>query len=263
MPHAGKEAAFLGQRAGVRHNGKGVHLQAVVIVEAQGLVLDHTLVQLKAALLQPLAAAGMAGVQNGHIVFFGHFVDGGKQGNKVLFRVNVFFAVGRKQNIFALFQPKASVNIRCLDLFKVLMQHFGHGGTGHIGALFGQAGIGQIAAGVLGVSHVHIRNDIHDAAVGFFGQALILAAVTGFHMENGNVQALGTDHGKAAVGIAQHQHGIGLNGGHQLVAFGNNIAHGFAQICAHGVHIHLGVCQLQVMEKHTVQVVIIILAGVR
>ena len=142
------------------------------------------------------------------------------------------------------------------------MQHLSHGGTGHIGALLRQAGVGQIAAGVLGVSHVHVGDDIHDAAVRFFGQALVLAAVAGFHVENGNVQPLGTDDRQAAVGIAQHQHGVGPDGGHQLVALGNDVAHRLAQIRAHGVHVDLGIGQLQVMEEHTVQIVVVVLPGV-
>lgn len=60
-------------------NGEGVHLQAVVVVEAQRLMLDHPLVQLEAGLLQTLFAAGMAAVQHGHVVLFRHFVDSSEQ----------------------------------------------------------------------------------------------------------------------------------------------------------------------------------------
>ena len=74
-----KKARFLGQRAGVGHDAEGVHLQAVVIMEAQRLMLDDPLIQREAALLQPLAAARMAGVKNRHIVFFGHLVDGSER----------------------------------------------------------------------------------------------------------------------------------------------------------------------------------------
>ena len=60
MADAREEAAFLGQRAGVGHDAEGVPLQAVIVMEAQRLMLNDALVELKAALLQTLAAARMA-----------------------------------------------------------------------------------------------------------------------------------------------------------------------------------------------------------
>ena len=77
------------------------------------------------------------------------------------------------------------------------------------------------------------------------------------------MQALGPDDAQAAVGVAQHQHGIGLGGDHQLVALGNDVAHGLAQVTAHGFHVDVGIGQLEVLEEHTVEVVIIILPRVR
>ena len=63
---------------------------------------------------------------------------------------------------------------------------------------------------MLGVSQIHVGNDVHDPAVGLLGQALVLAAVAGFHVEDGDVQPLGGNGGQAGVGIAQNQQGIGL-----------------------------------------------------
>jgi len=40
---------------------------------------------------------------------------------------------------------------------------------------------------VFGVGHVHIADDVHDAAVGLFGQAFVLAAVASFHVEDWDV----------------------------------------------------------------------------
>ena len=76
------------------------------------------------------------------------------------------------------------------------------------------------------------------------------------------MQPLCTDDGQAAVCVAQHQYGVGLNGGHELVALRDDVAHRLAQIRADGVHIDLGVGQLQVVEEHAVQVVVVVLAGV-
>ena len=79
VPHAGEEAALLRQSAAVADHSEGVHLQAVVVVETQGLVLDHPLVQGEAGLLQTLFAPGMAAVQHGHVILLRHFIDGSEQ----------------------------------------------------------------------------------------------------------------------------------------------------------------------------------------
>ena len=76
MANGGEEGRFLGQGARIGHHAEGVHLQAVVVVEAEGLVLNNARVKLEAAGLQALAGTGMAGVQDGHIVLFRHLVDG-------------------------------------------------------------------------------------------------------------------------------------------------------------------------------------------
>ena len=143
------------------------------------------------------------------------------------------------------------------------MEHFGHGAAGDVGALLGEAGVGQVAAGVLAVGHVDVGDDVHDAAVGLLGQALVLAPVAGLHVEDWDVQALGPDDAQAAVGVAQHQHGIGLGGHHQLVALGYDVAHGLAQVAPHGFHVDVRIGQLEVLEEHPIEVVIVVLASVR
>lgn len=116
---------------------------------------------------------------------------------------------------------------------------------------------------MLGVRHIHIGDDVHDTAIGFFRQTLVLAAVARFHMKDGDVQPLCTDNAQAAVGIAQNQHSIWLDGSHQLIALRNNVAHCLAQIRTHGVHVYFRVSQLQIMKEHAVQIVVVVLTGMR
>ena len=262
VPHAGEETALLGQSAAVADHSEGVHLQAVVVVETQGLVLDHPLVQLEAGLLQTLFAAGMAAVQHGHVVLLRHFIDGSEQAYEVLLRVDVLLPVGGKQNVLALFQSQAGVDVAGFDFGQVVVEHFGHGAAGDVGALLGQAVLRQVAAGVLRVAQVHIGNNVHDAAVGLLRKALVLAAVAGLHMENWDVQPLGANDAEAGVGIPQHQDGVGLQLRHQVVAFGDDVPHGLAQGVPHRVQVDVGIGQLQVVEEHTVEVVVVVLAGV-
>ena len=98
-------------------------------MEAQRLMLDDALVELKAALLQPLAAARMAGVEDRHIVLFGHLVDGSKERGEVLLGVDILLTVGGEQDVFAFLKPQTRVNVRCLDFLEILVQHLGHRGS--------------------------------------------------------------------------------------------------------------------------------------
>ena len=262
VPHAGEEAALLGQSAAVADHREGVHLQAVVVVEAQGLVLDHPFVQLEAGLLQTFFAAGMAAVQHGHVVLFRHFIDGRKEAYEILLCVDVLLPVGGKQNVLALFQSQAGVDVAGLDFLQVLVEHFGHGATSDVGALLGQAVLRQVTAGVLRIAQVHVGNNVHDAAVGLLRKALVLAAVARLHVEDGDVQPLSSNDTEAGVGVPQHQHGIGLQFHHQVVAFGNDVAHGLAQGIPHRVQVDIRVGQAQVLEEHAVEVVVVVLAGV-
>ena len=262
VPHAGEETALLGQSAAVADHSEGVHLQAVVVVEAQGLVLNHPAVQMEAASLQPLLAPGMAAVQHGHVVLLRHFIDGREEAHEILLRVDVLLPVGGKQNVLALSQSQAGVDVTGFDFRQVLVEHLGHGAAGDVGALLGQTVLHQVPPGVFGVAQVHIGNNVHDAAVGLLRQALVLAAVARLHMEDRDVQPLGADDAKAGVGVPQHQHGIGLQFHHQVVAFGDDVPHGLAQCVPHRVQVDVRVGQLQVVEEHTVEVVVVVLAGV-
>ena len=258
---AGKETALFGQGTAVAHYREGVHLEAVVVVKTEGLVLDDAPIELEAAGGKAVAAAGVARVEDGHVVLLGHAVDGGEEAQEVFLGVDVFFAVGGEQDIAAFLQTEALVDVGGLDAVEVFVQHFGHGRAGDVGALFGQTAIGQVAAGVLAVGHVDVGDDIDNAAVGLFGEALVFTAVAGFHVEDGDVQALGTDDAQARVGVAEHEHGVGLRGGHQFVRGVDDVAAGGTKVVADGVHIDVGVGQAEVFEEHAVEVVVVVLSG--
>lgn len=48
MTYRGEETALFGEGATITYYCKGVHLEAVVVVEAEGLMLDDTRVELEA-----------------------------------------------------------------------------------------------------------------------------------------------------------------------------------------------------------------------
>ena len=263
MPDAREEAGLLGQRAGIGHHREGVHLQAVVVVEAHGLVHAHERVELEARRLQALAGARVAGVEDRHVVFLGQHVDRGEQAREVGLGVDVLLAVGGQQHVALGLQAELGEDVRRLDLLEVGAQDLRHGRSGDVGALRGAAGVLEVAAGVLGVGKVDVGDHVDDAAVGLLGQALVLAAVARLHVEDGDVQALGRDGGQAAVGVAQDQQRVGLDLDHQLVRGRDDVAHGLAQVGAHGVQVDVRVVQRQVAEEDAVERVVVVLPGVR
>ena len=260
---ASEEARLLGQRARIGDHREGVHLQAVVVVEAHGLVHAHARVQLEPGGLQALAGARVAGVQDRHVVLLGQRVDRGEQTREVRLGVDVLLAVGRQQHVALGLQAELGEDVRRLDLLKVRAQDLGHGRARDVGALRGAAGVPEVAAGVLGVCQVNVGDHVDDAAVGLLGQALVLAAVAGLHVEDGDVQALCRDGGQAAVGVAQDEQRVGLHLDHQLVARGDDVAHGLAQVGAHGVQVDVRVVKREVAEEDAVQGVVVVLPGVR
>lgn len=262
MPDAREEAGLLGQGAGVGHHREGVHLQAVVVVEAHGLVHAHARVELEAGGLQALAGARVAGVQDRHVVFLGQRVDGCEQAREVRLGVDVLLAVRREQHVALGLQAELGEDVRRLDLLQVGAKDLRHGRSGDVGALGGAAGVLEVAAGVLGVGQVDVGDHVDDAAVGLLGQALVLAAVARLHVEDGDMQALGRDGGQAAVGVAQDQQRVGLDLGHQFVARGDDVAHGLAQVGAHGVQVDVRVGKLQIAEEDAVERVVVVLPGV-
>ena len=204
----------------------------------------------------------MATVEDGHVVLLRHLVDSSEEGEEVFLRVDIFLAMGRQENVLTFFQAKALVHVAGLDIGEVVVEDFRHGGPCDIGALLGQAAVGEVSSCVLRVGHVHVGNDIDDTAVGLLGQALVLAAVASLHVENGNVKSLGSDNAEAAVGVAKDQYAVGLGLGKELVRAVDDVAAGSAKVVTDSIHIDLGLCELQILEEDTVEVVIVVLARV-
>ena len=204
----------------------------------------------------------MATVEDGHIVLLRHLVDSSEEGEEVFLRVDIFLTVGGEENVLTFFQAKALVNVAGLDIGEVVVENFRHGGSCDIGALLGQTAVGEVSSCVLRIGHIHVGDDIDDTAVGLLGQALVLATVAGLHVKNGDMESLGSDNAEAAVGIAKDQYAVGLGLGEELVGAVDDVAAGSAKVVTDGIHIDLGLCELQVLEEDTVEVVIVVLARV-
>ena len=56
---------------------------------------------------------------------------------------------------------------------------------------------------MFGVRHIDVGDDIDDTAIRLFGETFVFAAVSGFHVEDRDMESLGADHGKTGVGVAE------------------------------------------------------------
>lgn len=204
----------------------------------------------------------MATVEDGHVILLRHLVDSSEEGEEVILRVDIFLAMGRQENILAFLQAEALMDVAGLDIGEVVVEDLRHRGPCDIGALLGQAAVGEVSSCVLRIGHIHVGNDIDDTAVGLLGQALVLAAVASLHVEDGNVKSLGSDNAEAAVGVAKDQYAVGLGLGKELVGAVDDVAASSAKVVTDSIHIDLGLCELQILEEDTVEVVIVVLARV-
>lgn len=204
----------------------------------------------------------MTTVEDGHVVLLRHLVDSSEEGEEVLLRVDIFLAMGGQENVLAFLQAKALVDVAGLDIGEVVVENFRHGGSCDIGALLGQTAVGEVSSCVFRIGHIHVGNDIDDTAVGLLGQALVLAAVTSLHVEDRNVKSLRSDNAEAAVGVAKDQYAVGFCLSEELVGAVDDVAAGSAKVVTDSIHIDLGLCELQVLEEDTVEVVVVVLACV-
>lgn len=204
----------------------------------------------------------MAAVEDGHVVLLRHLVDSSEEGEEVLLRVDILLTMSGQKNVLAFLQAEALVDVAGLDIGEVVVEDFRHGGSCDIGTLPGQTAVGEVSSCVLRVGHIHVGDDIDDTTVGLLGQALVLAAVAGLHVENGDMESLGSDDAEAAVGVAKDQYAVGLGLGKEFIGAVDDVAAGSAKVVTDSIHIDLGLGELQVFEEYAVEVVVVVLACV-
>lgn len=93
-PAEAQHGAFLAEGSAVAEDDQAVHLQTVVIEEAEGREVAHQRVKLEMPLPDKFHAARMRGIDHRHLIDLGHVVDGLHQGKEVFLDVDVFLAVG-------------------------------------------------------------------------------------------------------------------------------------------------------------------------
>ena len=262
MADTGEERTLFGKGARVGYDCERVHLKAVVVVESQRLLNLYARIKLEPGSLETMTAAGVAAVENRHVILLGHRVDRIEKAEEVLLRVDVLLAVSTQQDVMPLLESESLVYVGCLDFGEVLVEYLGHGRTGDVCTLTGKSAFCQVSSCMLGVGEIDIRDDVHDAAVRLLRQAFVFAAVAGLHVENRNVKAFCADDTQAAVGVAKDEHGVRFGCGEKLVAAVDDVAAGRAEVISDRIHVDLRLGELQVTEKDAVEVVVVVLSRV-
>ena len=80
-------------------------------MEAERFLTDDTWVEDEAALLKAVTAAWVAAVEDRHVVFFCHFVDGCEKADEVLLGVDILLSMSTQQNIPSFLKTKSCMNV--------------------------------------------------------------------------------------------------------------------------------------------------------
>ncbi|MNE15699.1 hypothetical protein D3C80_1086180 [compost metagenome] len=115
---------------------------------------------------------------------------------------------------------------------------------------------------MLGQDHVDIAKVIEHLAIQFFRDALIKAAVAGFHVEHRNLAALGGNDGQAGVGIAVEQKRIRLFGLKYFIRLGNHFGDGLGCGIACSTQEVIRLANFKVIEKNLIQFEVVVLTRV-
>ena len=154
MADTGEERTLFGKGARVGYDCERVHLKAVVVVESQRLLNLYARIKLEPGSLETMTAAGVAAVENRHVILLGHCVDCIEKAEEVLLRVDVLLAVSTQQDVMPLLESESLVYVGCLNLGKVLVEYLGHGRTGDVCTLTGKSAFCQVSSCMLGVGEI-------------------------------------------------------------------------------------------------------------
>ncbi|MNZ93149.1 hypothetical protein D3C78_1122060 [compost metagenome] len=112
---------------------------------------------------------------------------------------------------------------------------------------------------MLGQYHVDVAEVVEHLAVELFRHALVKAAVARLHVEHRDLAALGRNDRQAGIGIAVEQQCIGLLQLEHRVGLGDHLGDGLRGGLAGGAEEVVRLADLQVVEEHLVEFVVVVL----
>ena len=178
---------------------------------------------------------------------------------KIIRIVDILFTVCAEYEVFFFLEVEAIEYGGFLDFWCVELQNFPHRTAGADDLIWRQAFAEKVLARDLAVGEIDIRDVVDYAPVNFLGYAKIEAAVARFHVEDGNLAALGCYGCQGAVGVAQNENGFGLIGFERLVDLDDYISNRFSGCRARSVQEVIWFADFQFFKKYLVKFVIVVL----
>ena len=126
--------------------------------------------------------------------------------------------------VAVLFKRETCQNIGRINFWAVVTEHLEHGAAGFDHPVRSKTLTEKVLSRNATVGHVDVGGMVNDASIGFLWHALVKATVACLHVEDGDLSTLGGDHGQAAIGVAQDEHGLRPNISQYLVHRNNHIA---------------------------------------
>jgi len=100
---------------------------------------------------------------------------------------------------------------------------------------------------------------IYNLSINFLGNAQVEGSIAGFHVENRYLAALRGNDGKATIGIAINENGVGILLRHHLVRSSDYVPYSPCDRVTHGVQEIVRLPYAQFIEKYLVEFIIIVL----
>ncbi len=155
-----------------------------------------------------LAGVRMDAPQHGESVLSGRCLEAVYDRPEPLVVVDRLPPVERGKEVLMSSDSEPLMHVAALGLRLEVPQHLVDGVPRHVDLVPPEC---LRAAGSVGCAPCRAsgrRSMVDDPAVDLFGHAVVVAAVSRFHVIDGNAQAFGHDRGQAAVGVAQHKEAV-------------------------------------------------------
>jgi hypothetical protein len=120
----------------------------------------------------------------------------------------------------------------------------------------------KVHAAALGVGEQDVAAVVDDAAVDLLGHAVVVAAVPGLHVVDGDAEPLGDDRRERAVGVAEDEQAVGPLGEHDALALRDDAPDLLAEAVAADAEEVVGLPDPQLVEEEFAQPRVEVLARV-
>ncbi len=176
--------------------------------------------------------------------------------------VHVLGPVHGHEEVGACCDPQPLENVALLDPRPVVPDHLADRVARHVDVMPGDPFPEKVRPAPLGVGHQDIARVVDDPPVHLLRHAVVIAAVAGLHVEDGDAHPFGDDRGETAVRVAEDQQPVRPLDGHDLLGPADDPADLVAERAPLDPKVVIGLPDSEVPEEDLVQVRVVVLPGV-